>query len=102
MPLPDPVRQQMAAIEALIAERAWDEVEVIVGRLPELIEALSEAERGPALLALGPFLDSLAVTIRSASDEVASELGALRNGRKAAGSYRDCAALPAFDVSQDM
>jgi hypothetical protein len=91
MPLPDSVSRRIAAIDALVGQGAWSDAEALVGGLPELIDALPELERKPALLALSSFLDELETRIRSTSDEVAGELGAVRTGRRAADRYRACA-----------
>jgi hypothetical protein len=91
MPLPESVARQIAAIEALVEQGAWNEIEVIVRGLPALVESFAESDRKPALVTLKRFLDTLEARVERLSGEVGAELGALRGGQKAARHYRACA-----------
>jgi hypothetical protein len=103
MQSPESVARQIAAIEALVEQGAWNEIEAIVRGLPALVESFAEQDRKPALLALKRFLDLLEAKVERLSSEIGAELGALRGGQKAAGQYRACARMAAdFDVTSDM
>ena len=90
---PESVARQIAAIEALVAEGAWNEIEAIVRGLPALVESFAEQDRKPALVALKQFLDGLEARVERLSGEVGAELGALRGGQKAARQYQACARM---------
>jgi hypothetical protein len=91
MQSPESVKRQIAAIEVLVEQGAWNEIEAIVRGLPALVESFAEADRKPALVTLKQFLDTLEAKVERLSGEIGAELGALRGGQKAARHYRACA-----------
>lgn len=82
------ITQAVAEIERLADAGSWDEIASVVERLPGMILSVPESERHEPVLAASACLDRIRARAERRSDEIVSELRAVRAGRRADDNYR--------------
>lgn len=82
------VAQAVAEIERLADAGDWEEIAGIVQRLPGMLLSVPESERREPVLAAAACLDRIRARAERRSDEIVTELEAVRAGRRADDNYR--------------
>jgi hypothetical protein len=84
---------RLQEIERLADAGEWEEIEIILHRLPGLFSRIADAKRRAILLSAQERITKVQQQALRQSDELAEKLATLKTGQRAAASYRATGAL---------
>lgn len=87
------VREHLNGMQEYAEAGDWQKVQAIVGRMQSLIEQVPLSKRRDLVLEASRGVDKIRQSANYARNEVCEKLSSIRQGRKAAASYKAAGAL---------